>query len=38
LWDEALTSIETDRILLRPWKDEDLYAYARMCADPKFMR
>ena len=33
-----MTGIETDRLLLRPWKDEDLDAYAGMCADPEVMR
>ncbi len=30
--------VETDRLLLRPWRDEDLEPYARMCADPEVMR
>jgi RimJ/RimL family protein N-acetyltransferase len=31
-------SIETERLLLRPWREEDLDAYAEMCADPEVMR
>lgn len=30
--------IETRRLLLRGWRDEDLEPYARMCADPEVMR
>lgn len=30
--------IETARLLLRQWKDEDLDAYAQICADPEVMR
>ena len=30
--------IETERLLLRRWRDEDLDAYARICADPEVMR
>lgn len=33
-----MDGIETERLLLRPWRDEDLDAYARMCADPEVMR
>ena len=28
----------TARLLLRQWREEDLDAYARMCADPESMR
>jgi RimJ/RimL family protein N-acetyltransferase len=30
--------LETARLLLRPWREEDLDAYARICADPEVMR
>jgi RimJ/RimL family protein N-acetyltransferase len=33
-----MTEIETERLLLRRWRDEDRKPYARMCADPKVMR
>jgi len=33
-----MTEIETDRLLLRRWRDEDLDAYARICADPEVMQ
>jgi RimJ/RimL family protein N-acetyltransferase len=33
-----LTEIETGRLLLRGWRDEDLEPYARLCADPEVMR
>lgn len=31
-------TLETERLLLRPFRDEDLDAYAAMCADPEVMR
>src|SRR5579872_5374928 len=31
-------SLETSRLLLRPFVDSDLDAYARICADPEVMR
>lgn len=31
-------SIETERLLLRPWREEDLDPYAEICADPAVMR
>ena len=34
----VVPQIETPRLLLRSWRDEDLDAYARMCADPEVMR
>ncbi len=33
-----MTEIETARLLLRRWRDEDPNPYARMCADPEVMR
>lgn len=33
-----MAEVETERLLLRRWKEDDLDAYARMCADPEVMR
>jgi hypothetical protein len=33
-----MTEIETSRLLLRRWREGDLDAYARICADPEVMR
>lgn len=33
-----MTDLETARLLLRSWRQEDLGPYARMCADPEIMR
>ena len=33
-----MTEIETERLLLRQWREGDLEAYARICADTKVMR
>lgn len=33
-----MVEIETERLLLRGWRDEDMEPYARMCADPEVMR
>ncbi len=33
-----MVSIETDRLLLRPFQPDDVDAYAEMCADPAVMR
>lgn len=33
-----ISEIETDRLLLRGFREEDLDAYAAMCADPEVMR
>ena len=33
-----MISLETDRLLLRPLRDDDLDAYAAMAADPEVMR
>lgn len=30
--------IETERLVLRPWRDEDLEPFAALCGDPKVMR
>lgn len=36
--DEISYKIKTPRLLLRPWRKDDLDPYARMCADPEIMR
>jgi len=33
-----VVEIETERLLLRRWREEDLDPYARICADPEVMR
>lgn len=33
-----MNEIETGRLLLRGWRDEDVEPYARLCADPEVMR
>jgi RimJ/RimL family protein N-acetyltransferase len=33
-----MTEIETDRLLLRRWREEDLGSYARICSDQEVMR
>ena len=33
-----VTTLETDRLLLRAWRNEDFETYAEMCADPDIMR
>jgi RimJ/RimL family protein N-acetyltransferase len=33
-----LIQIETEKLLLRRWLEEDLEPYARLCADPEVMR
>jgi RimJ/RimL family protein N-acetyltransferase len=35
---ELLTELETARLWLRPFRDQDLDPYAAMCADPEVMR
>ncbi len=30
--------LETDRLLLRMWREEDFEPYAKMCEDPDVMR
>ena len=34
----AVPVIETERLVLREWRDPDVDAYARICADPQVMR
>ena len=34
----AVPTVETERLVLRPWRDDDLDSYARICADPDVMR
>ncbi len=36
--DYGLPTMETNRLLLRQWRDEDFDTYARICADPEVMR
>ena len=33
-----MITLETDRLVLRPFAESDLDAYAAMCADPEVMR
>jgi RimJ/RimL family protein N-acetyltransferase len=33
-----VTDLETARLVLRSWREDDLNAYARICADPEGMR
>ena len=33
-----MIEIETERLLLRGWREEDVEPYARLCADPEVMR
>jgi RimJ/RimL family protein N-acetyltransferase len=33
-----MLTLETERLLLRPFQDSDIDAYAAMCADPEVMR
>jgi RimJ/RimL family protein N-acetyltransferase len=35
---ERIRTLESARLLMREWRDEDLPAFARMCADPRVMR
>src|SRR6185369_6918429 len=30
--------LETDRLIMRMWRNEDFEAYAKLCADPEVMR
>src|SRR5262249_33885673 len=34
----AIPELETERLLLRAWRESDYEAYARICADPEVMR
>jgi RimJ/RimL family protein N-acetyltransferase len=34
----GIPTLETERLVLRPWREEDLGPYAEMCADPAVMR
>ncbi len=36
--DPPFTTLETERLVLRPFRDDDIDAYAAMCADPEVMR
>ena len=33
-----MNTLETERLLLRQWREDDFEAYARICADPEVMR
>ena len=35
---EPILQLESARLLMRQWQDEDLPAFAAMCADPQVMR
>ena len=35
---EPILELESARLLMRQWQDEDLPAFAAMCADPQVMR
>jgi RimJ/RimL family protein N-acetyltransferase len=35
---KSVPQLETERLLLRPFRDADIDAYAAMCADPEVMR
>lgn len=35
---EPILTLESARLLMRQWRDEDLPAFAAMCADPQVMR
>ena len=34
----AVLTLDTERLFLRPFRDDDIDAYAAMCADPDVMR
>src|SRR3546814_12420962 len=33
----ARRMIETDRLVMRPWRDEDIAPFQRICSDPEVM-
>lgn len=33
-----MIQLETDRLIMRMWREDDFEAYARICADPEVMR
>ncbi|PTT89110.1 GNAT family N-acetyltransferase, partial [Pseudomonas sp. HMWF005] len=35
---EPILELQSARLLMRQWQDEDLPAFAAMCADPQVMR
>ena len=34
----AMNTLETERLLLRQWREDDFEEYARICSDPEVMR
>jgi RimJ/RimL family protein N-acetyltransferase len=34
----GIPTIETERLVMRPWREQDLDPYAELCADPEVMR
>jgi hypothetical protein len=37
-YEPSVTELETARLLLRPWREEDLDPYAHICTDPEVMQ
>jgi RimJ/RimL family protein N-acetyltransferase len=37
-WEADVVTLETERMVLRPFQEKDLEAYARICAGPEVMR
>src|SRR3954463_12591557 len=35
---ESMLTLETERLTLRQWREDDFESYARICADPEVMR
>ncbi len=35
---EPILELESARLVMRPWRDSDLQAFAQMCNDPQVMR
>jgi RimJ/RimL family protein N-acetyltransferase len=33
-----MIELETERLIMRMWREDDFEAYARICADPEVMR